>query len=179
MSGAKSKSGGSPAIFIVFTAIMAALLVAGKYSLALIANVEVVTVFIIVFASAFGYMPTMIAVNVFCALDPIIYPKTMSFPSIIIGYFLYWNLLCLLSYLIHKSGVRSPLVYALFAFFMSFIFGALMAACQSIVAGVAFVPLYAAGILFDVIHMVSNFAIVLVLYKPLSVLLKKIAPQRL
>lgn len=170
---AHKKNGKSISRKIAITALLSALLVVGKYALSWIIHIEVVTIFIIVFTCVFGWRMTGTAVNVFCALDPLIYPQTMSYPSIVAGYFVYWNLLCCLTYVFYKGGLRSPVFYAFYAFFMSFLFGIITAACETFMTGAPFLPLYAAGLIFYVIHMVSNFTILLFLFKPLSASLTK------
>ena len=170
----KSSRGKSISRQITITAVLAALLIAGKYSLQLIPWVEVVTLLVIVFTCVFGWRMTAIAVNVFCALDPIIYPMTMSFPSIIVGYFIFWNLFCVLAHLIFRAGLRWSIVWAFFALFMTALFDVVMTAANWVMTGAPFVPLYISSVIFNWIRYITNFGALLLLYTPLRLFLTKL-----
>jgi len=159
---------------ITITAVLAALLLVGKYALQFIPWIEVVTVFVIVFTCVFGWRMTAIAVNVFCALDPIIYPMTMSFPSIIVGYFIFWNLLCGLTHLIYKAGMRWSIIWAFFALFMTALFDVVLTAANCVMTGAPFIPYYISSVVFNWIRYITNFSVLLLLYTPLRIFLTKL-----
>jgi len=159
---------------ITITAALAALLIVGKFSLQLIPWVEVVTIFVIVFTCAFGWRMTAVAVNVFCALDPIIYPATMSFPSIIVGYFIFWNLFCGLAWLLFRSGARLSIFWAFFALFMTALFDVVMTAANWVMTGAPFIPLYVSSVIFNGVRYATNFGALLLLFTPLTVFLTKL-----
>jgi len=117
---------------------------------------------------------TAVAVNVFCALVPIIYPMTLSFPSIIIGYFIFWNLFCGLAHLIFRSGIRLAFVWAFFALIMTAFFDVVMTAAQCVMTGVPFIPLYISSVIFNVWRYATNFAALFLLFNPLRLFLAKL-----
>ena len=160
---------------ITITAMLAALLIAGKYSLQLVPWVEVVTIFVIVFTCVFGWRMAASAVNVFCALDPIIYP---SFPSIIVGYFIFWNLFCGLAYLFFRIGLRWSIFWAFFALIMTALFDVVMTAANWVMTGAPFIPLYIPGVLFNWVRYITNFAALLLLFTPLRIFLTKLNTAR-
>ena len=77
------------AIIGVYTA----LLIGGQYALSFVAGVEVVTVLLLTFAYRFGFRRSLIVANAFCILRCFIFG---FFPTVIILYFIYYNLFVLL-----------------------------------------------------------------------------------
>ena len=170
----KSGCGKSVSRKITITAVLSALLITGKYAIQFIPWIEVVTIFVIVFTCVFGWRMTAAAVNIFCALDPIIYPATMSFPSIIAGYFIFWNLLCGLSHLLFRLRLRRSVVWAFFALIMTALFDVIMTAANFVMTGAPFIPLYISGVIFNWPRYITNFSVLLLLYNPLRTFLTKL-----
>lgn len=83
------------AIIGVYTA----LLIGGQFALSFVAGVEVVTVLLLTFAYRFGFRRSLILVNAFCVLRCFIFG---FFPTVIILYFIYYNLFVLLFAFIGK-----------------------------------------------------------------------------
>ncbi|MGN1372834.1 MAG: hypothetical protein ACI4VK_02165 [Candidatus Coproplasma sp.] len=83
------------AIIGVYTA----LLIGGQYALSFVAGVEVVTVLLLTFAFRFGFRRSLIVANAFCILRCFIFG---FFPTVIILYFIYYNLFVLLFAFIGK-----------------------------------------------------------------------------
>lgn len=92
------------ALIGVFTA----LLLGGQFALHFVAGIEVVTVLILSFAFYFGYVRSLIVVNAFCILRCFIFG---FFPTVVILYFIYYNLFALIFAFIGKrfGGTLSPL----------------------------------------------------------------------
>lgn len=76
------------ALIGVFTA----LLIGGQYALSFVAGIEIVTVLMLSFAYYFGYLRSLIVANAFCILRCFIFG---FFPTVIILYFVYYNLFVL------------------------------------------------------------------------------------
>ncbi|MGN0805907.1 MAG: hypothetical protein ACI4MC_02615 [Candidatus Coproplasma sp.] len=76
-----------------------ALLIGGQFALSFVAGVEVVTVLLLTFAFRFGFRRSLIVVNAFCILRCFIFG---FFPTVIILYFIYYNLFVLLFAFIGK-----------------------------------------------------------------------------
>lgn len=166
--------------YIVRVAFMSALLTALKFALSFVPNVEVVTLLILVYGACFSLAYALPATLIFCAVEVAIY----GVGSWVLLYFVYWPLLALFASLFLKGG-RLPLAL-IFAVLGSELFGVLSACCDTLFCVSYFVgdqgakywvAYYLRGVVFDIIHMVSNFVVVLVLYKPLTLVCKKFAPQ--
>ncbi|MGN0807408.1 MAG: hypothetical protein ACI4MN_03045 [Candidatus Coproplasma sp.] len=76
-----------------------ALLIGGQYALSFVAGIEVVTVLLLTFAYCFGFRRSLIVANAFCILRCFIFG---FFPTVIILYFIYYNLFVLLFAFIGK-----------------------------------------------------------------------------
>jgi hypothetical protein len=76
-------------------------------------------------------------------------------------------MLIVLTTLIRKK-TESEYAFAILASVYGFTFGLFFALFESMFYGIAYaIPYWISGIPFDIVHGVSNFIIVLVLYKPL------------
>lgn len=166
------------AAYVVKVAVMAAMLTALKFALSAIPNVEVVTLLILVYATAFGAAYTLPAVLVFCGVEVALY----GVASWVVLYFVYWPLLAALACLSLRK--RNLVVAVVLAVFMSVFFGVLSACADTLVsaAGLArtqlgnyWVAYYVRGLYFDIVHTVSNFAVVGVLYLPMCYAAERIA----
>lgn len=166
--------------YIVRVAFMSAMLTALKFALSFVPNVEVVTLLILVYGACFSIAYALPATLIFCAVEVAIY----GVGSWVLLYFVYWPLLALFASLFLK-GSRLPLAL-IFATVGSELFGVLSACCDTLFCitslvgdqiGKYWVAYYLRGVVFDIIHIVSNFVVVLVLYKPLTLVCKKLAPQ--
>ncbi|MGN0823590.1 MAG: hypothetical protein ACI4MB_00820 [Candidatus Coproplasma sp.] len=84
------------AIIGVFTA----LLLGGQFALSFVAGIEVVTVLLLTFAYHFGFRRSLIVANAFCILRCFIFG---FFPTVVILYFIYYNLFVLLFAFVGKK----------------------------------------------------------------------------
>lgn len=166
------------AAYVVKVAVMAAMLTALKFALSAIPNVEVVTLFVLVYTTAFGAAYTLPAVLVFCGVEVALY----GVASWVVLYFVYWPLLAVLSCLFLRR--RNLVVAVALAVVMSVFFGVLSACADTLIAsaglagtdlGRYWVAYYVRGLYFDVVHTVSNFAVVGVLYLPMCYAAERIA----
>ncbi len=141
--------------------VMVAALEAGKLALAYLPNVEIVTFLIIMFAAVYG-LKSIIAVLVFVGVECLLWP--VSLWSVM--YLYIWPLLAVLAYLCRKQS--SVWFWSIFSALYGFCFGALCAVVYIFTSGIhTAVTWWIAGIPFDLIHGVSNFAIMLILYRPI------------
>lgn len=159
------------AAYVVKVAVMAALLTALKFALSFIPNVEVVTLLIMVYAAVFGAAYALPAVLVFCAAEAAIYGAG----SWVILYFIYWPMLAAVSCLLFARR-RNIFLAAAVAVVMSALFGVLSACCDTLYVAVGlyegdlahyWLAYYVRGLYFDLVHVVSNFIVIAVLFKPL------------
>ena len=160
---------------IAALAVMAALLSGGKWALSAVFNVEVVSLFCALFGYVFGPIAT-IPVCVFVLLEVMIYG--IGYPSWVITYFIHFNSIVIVFWLLSKARLKTPIVYAIVIAFMTFIFGVMEAFLNVIMVSTSFDDFlwrfgvyYGRGIIFCLVHIISNTIIFLVLFLPLKKLL--------
>lgn len=185
MSGKSWKNNGKLAtIFVARVALIAALLTVGKMAFAAVPNVEVVTVLIIVYGATLGLPYALTATLIFCTVEMAIWPPH----TWVLLYYIYWPSLALVSSLtLRRKNILWTTIFAvIMAVVGSFLFG-LLSACVDTLFCVGnltpedlrkyWIAYYLRGIYFDVVHMISNGIIVAVLFAPLVLLVRGIAPD--
>lgn len=155
---------------IARVAVMSATLIVGKFMLAFIPNIEVVTTLVVVFAFVFKY-ECVFATLVFCTADAFIYPPTID---VIISYFIYWNLLSILVATLSELKVKKFSVYLVVGLIMTALFGVITSLLYSLFYGVNFFAIYVAGLYFYALQIISTLVFMLVGFKPLTKILLKI-----
>ena len=172
---------------VCITAMFAALLVGGKQALALLPNVEVVTLFVAVCAYAWGLAVALPAVFVFIAVDVAIW----GFNTWVISYLVHWNVVAIVFWAFSLWKIKNkPLlvVFAtVFACVLTVCFGALTTAVDVTIGftgqgfftdfsqfGRRFAALYAAGVSFFITHVLCNTALFAVAFLPLVALNAKV-----
>lgn len=178
------KNGKLATIFVARVALLAALLTVGKMAFAAVPNVEVVTVLIIVYGATLGLPYALAATLIFCTVEMAIWPPH----TWVLLYYLYWPTLAIVSSLtLRRANILKTTVFAvIIAVVGSFLFG-LLSACVDTLFCVAnlspadlrkyWIAYYLRGVYFDVVHIVSNGIIVGVLFAPLVIMVRKIAPD--
>ena len=85
-----------------------------------------------------------------------------------VSYLIVWPLLVVLAMAVRKTA--SPLLWAVFAGLFGLAFGPMMYVIFFTVTGgwEGFLPMWIAGIPYDLVHAVSNFLTVLILFRPLE-----------
>lgn len=164
-------------LYIVLIALFAAMLTGGKYVLSTIPNIEIVTLVIVLISGVFGLCFALPVILIFVTVEILIY----GFGYWVIAYYVYWPLLSIIFSIFLKKE-KNPFFIALLGAFTTFLFGLITTFTDVIFTGGLhngmffrlFGVLYARGILFYITHIISNFIILLLLYKPLSTQLKKI-----
>ena len=159
------------AAYVASVAVMSAMLTALKFALSFVPNVEVVTLLVMVYAAVFGAAYALPAVLVFCAAEVALY----GVGSWVILYFVYWPMLAAVSCLLFAKRRNIFLAVAVAAL-MSALFGVLSACCDTLYVAVGlyegdlahyWLAYYVRGLYFDIVHVVSNFIVVAVLFRPL------------
>ena len=150
---------------VAFIGLAAASLTAVKLALSWIANVELVTLFLVFYTFSLGAKRTFCACNIFILVEIFIY----GFAPWTISYFIHWNALVLVVLLMKKAGVQKPIFYALLCLGITFLFGVQ----TSIVEVLFFSPntaffkavlmRYFMGLTFFAVHMASSFFSVLII----------------
>ena len=164
---------------IVLTALAAALLSAGKQALASIPNVEVVTLFIMLYAACFKPQIAFLATQIYIFIEIFIW----GINTWVFAYFIHWNLLALFTFFLARVfKVKNRFVYLGYTIVMTALFGVLTSAIDALVGwgktGLSFFTLFSAiyvrGIYFYIVHVVGNAAINLTLFAPMRDLLTKL-----
>ena len=147
---------------------MVALLEVVKVALMLLPNIELVSLFIVLFTLFLG-KKVLLVVMAFSLLECLIW----GFGIWSIGYFYIWPILVIVTLVLKKHS--SSLVWAIVLGFFGLFFGGFFAITTLITSGIeAAIAYWISGLLFDIIHCVSNFFIALVLFKPLNNVLKQL-----
>lgn len=168
---------------IALAAVFVALVSGGKLALMAIPNVEVVTILLAVAGYCFGAFFSLSVSLVFCTIETVLW----GFNTWVLYYFIYWPLVGLVFALAGKSHIKNRWANAGIAVGLTFFFGVLSTAMDTLIAfsGGGFIfngedfflrfgILYARGIVFFAIHIVSNFIVFVLLFRPLCDLVTKL-----
>ncbi len=147
---------------IATIAIYGSILLVAQIALAGIPNVEVVSLLILLYSIHFQHK-TIYIIYTFVFIEGLIFGFSLWW----ISYTYIWLILYIIVTVFHD--LKSPLLWALVLATYGFLFGTLTSIPYLFIAGPAVMVSYiASGIVFDLIHCVSNFIIVLILFKPLN-----------
>ena len=154
---------------LTFIGLAAASLTVVKLALSYIANVELVTLLVVFYTLKLGAKRTIVSVNVFILCETFIY----GFGFWVISYFIHWNTLVVMIYLVSRKGEKKSIVYALFCLLLTFLFGVQTSAIEVLfLSGSAdffgaVLFRYIMGLSFFAVHMASAFLSVLFILPPL------------
>ena len=180
----------SPVKRIAIVGIMAATLECGKLALAVLPNIEVVSLLLALYGYVFGSLGVL-ASFVFVAIEPLIW----GFGPWVISYFLYWPLLPLVFSILARikepkaspnsegkgARIRRSLTVAGIIFLLTLWFGVLTSLVDvGLFTGnfdrffIRLGVYYLRGIPFYITHLVSNFLIFFLSFEPLCRMFFKI-----
>lgn len=168
MNSFSFKAGKISALRIVRIGLLGAILFISQIALSFIPNAELVSCLTILFTLAFG-PETFVSVTIFSLLEGFLY----GFGLWVISYLYVWPILVLLTLLLKKFFQDDFIMWATLSTIFGLVFGAFFA-----IAYIPIDPSYAlsywiAGLPWDVWHAIANCVIMLVLYKPISAVLKR------
>lgn len=151
---------------IVTIGVLSAILLVGQLGLAFLPNIEIVSTLIILYTQIYKKQVFSI-ILVFVLLEGIIF----GFGIWWISYLYIWNILALIVLIFQK--IDSAVLWAVVSGIFGLLFGALCAIPYLLSGGPgAAFAYWSAGIPYDILHCCGNFALTLILYKPLLQLLK-------
>ncbi len=150
-------------------ALLSAILYVSKLILDFLPNVELVSLFVILFSLVFG-RETLLTVTVFNLFQII----QWGFGTWTISYLYVWPLLCLLTLLLKKIIKEEFVIWSIFSGLFGLIFGSLFALVYIPVDPAYALSYWISGLPWDVWHAVWNFVLMLVLGKPLYKLLNRL-----
>lgn len=153
---------------MVLFGVLGALTFALKVCMAMLPNIEPVSLMVMLFAVVFGWKglyPTYVYV-----VMEILY---FGLGTWNINYLYIWAVLAIAAFFLRK--MESALGWALLSAVYGLLFGALCAPVDVVIGGFGYaVTKWVSGIPFDVAHCAGNFVIALILWKPLRGLLEKL-----
>lgn len=150
---------------ITLFAVLGAMTFAAKMAMALLPNIEPVSLMVMVFVAVFG-RKGLYPVYVYVMMEVLWF----GLGTWNINYLYIWTILAVAAMLMR--GSRNRLSWAILSGAFGLLFGALCAPVDVVIGGLGFaVTKWASGILFDVTHCAGNFVIALLLFEPLRTLL--------
>lgn len=153
---------------IVTMGLLGAVLFVGQIAMAPLPNIEPVTTLIIIFTLVCK-KKAFFSIYVFVLLEGLLF----GFGIWWVSYLYIWSILALLVLCLQK--MESAVLWAVVSGVFGLLFGALCAIPYLISGGIgAAFAYWSAGIPYDVLHCCGNFTLTLILYTPLTRLLKKL-----
>jgi len=160
---------------LVMLALCAPLIIAGKFVLEPVPNVEIVTFFIILFTTQFGWR-TLFPVAIFVLEEGLRYGFA---PHWYIFYCVIWPLLVVLTMLAKPICKESAIAWAIFSsvifvpiFSMTNVL--LLKTFRLLGRDFSIIAYLIPEIPYDIAHIVGNFAVTLALFKPLYRVLERL-----
>lgn len=152
---------------IVLIGMLGALLVVVQVGLAVIPNVELVSILVIIYTLRYD-KKAIYMIYIFALLEGLLY----GFGLWWIMYLYVWTILSLITRLFRNN--TSNIFWAILSGLYGLSFGALCSIPYFFIGGIHTAFAYwVSGIPFDITHCIGNFVIALVLFKPLYYLFKK------
>ncbi|WP_343210291.1 hypothetical protein [Anaerolentibacter hominis] len=149
--------------------LMTGVMIAGKEALAFLPNIELVTLFVILFTLVLKGK-VLFVIYTFVAVEGLLYGFGGTWWVV---YLYIWPLLAGITWLCRKN--TSAVLWAVLAGAFGMAFGALSAIPYFFIGGAGMAAAYwVSGIPFDVMHCVSNFILTLVLFKPMYKVIEKL-----
>lgn len=158
-------------IDIVTLGLLCAILLLAQLGMAFLPNIEPVTVLLIVYTLAYK-KKVFLVIYAFVLMEGLIF----GFGIWWISYLYIWSILALIVLLFQKNS--SVIVWSVIAGAFGLLFGALCSIPYLISGGVgAALAYWSAGIPYDILHCAGNFTLTLILFRPLSYILNRYAPN--
>ncbi len=153
---------------MVLFGMLGAMTFGGKYIMSALPNIEPVSLMVILFAVVFG-KKWVYPVYLYVIMEFLFYGLGLWN----INYLYIWAVLAILAGVFRN--MEHPLGWAMLSGIFGLTFGALCGIVDVFIGGPAYaVAKWASGIPFDIAHCAGNFAIALVVFKPLRKLLEEL-----
>lgn len=153
---------------IALFGMLGALTFGAKVAMSGLANIEPVSLLVMVYAVVFG-KKCLYPVYLYVLMEILVY----GLGTWNLNYLYVWGILALVAWLLRE--MESPLGWALVSGVFGLAFGALCAPVDFLMGDLGYViSKWISGIPFDVAHCLGNFAMALVLFVPLRKLLGKL-----
>ena len=153
---------------IALFGMLGALTFGAKVAMSGLANIEPVSLLVMVYAVVFG-KKCLYPVYLYVLMEILVY----GLGTWNLNYLYVWGILALVAWLLRE--MESPLGWALVSGVFGLAFGALCAPVDFLMGDLGYViSKWISGIPFDVAHCLGNFAMALVLFAPLRKVLGKL-----
>jgi energy-coupling factor transport system substrate-specific component len=148
--------------------VLGALTFAAKYAMSALPNIEPVSLMVMLFAVTFG-IKALFPLYLYVAMEILFFGLGLWN----INYLYIWTVLAVAAVLLRN--MEPALGWALLSGVFGLAFGALCGIVDVFIGGFGYAAAkWVSGIPFDLLHCAGNFAIALVLWKPLHQLLQKL-----
>jgi len=164
-------------IHLALVAVLAATLTAGKLALAIVPNLEIVTLLIMVYSVVFGWRVGLPAVLIFCTLEIYIWG---FFPVYVLLYYIYWPLLVVLAwgFLRRADNIKAAIFACVVTLLFGFLSGLLevlfLYSFEAVDFGKVYWANYLRGIPFYGMHIGGNLIMALFLFTPLKRVMERV-----
>lgn len=148
-------------------ALMGAMLYTVQVVLSFLPNIELVTLLIVIFTRNFG-KDGITACFIYVALNAIFSGFGLWWAT----YLVVWPLFAFMVYKLKK--IDSWLIWAIINGFFGLCFGALFALPYAVVSPSYALSYWIAGLNYDIVHCIGNFAAAILLGKPIETALKRV-----
>lgn len=148
--------------------LLSAILLIGQMGMSFLPNIEPVTCLVIIYTLVYKKRVFPI-IYTFVILEGMVF----GFGIWWVSYLYIWSILAVLTLLLQKN--QSVVIWAVVAGAFGLLFGALCAIPYLIAGGLgAAFAYWSAGIPYDIIHCAGNFTITLIIFQPVSQVLKRL-----
>lgn len=144
---------------LLFKAFYLAIMITAQVALSFLMNVTVITALMLIYLKCHGLKATLLLSMIYSLLMGIIY----GFGFWVFGYFYIYPILIVFLAITLKLSER-PLVLSLSGFIAGMLFGLMFSIQDSVIYQIPFTVYYFRGLPFDLIHGLSNFFSIWVLY---------------
>ena len=153
---------------ITAISVCSVLLVIAQVAMRFLPNIEVVSLFILLFTKHFK-KKTLYIIYIFVLVEGLIYGFGMWW----ITYTYVWTILYFICLFVRD--VESPFALSIVLAIYGLLFGAFSSIAYFVTLGVGGgISWIISGFMFDLMHCIGNFATTLILYKPLNNIMKRI-----
>lgn len=153
---------------IVLISFLSIIITVGKQTLVSIPNIEVVSFLFIIYTLVLGFRRTMLISLIFTTTEILIW----GFGLWTFGYYLFWPLLIIITNFF-KDIIKGPVGWAMLSGLFGLSFGLLFAIYTAPLTNINIFVYWMSGITFDLVHMIGNFTIMFILYKPVKEVLAR------
>lgn len=154
-----------PVLRIVLLAALTASVLAAQIGLSFLPNVELVSLLLLIYAIHLPFKDALMVGILFAVLEALVW----GFGDWVVGYMWIWPLWMIMARLLaplnKDSSDRWAIAGGVWGLLFGFLFSIQHAVLYGFTMGIAY---WLRGISFDIIHAVSNYILILLLYKPLS-----------